>query len=75
MKTLNLYRIWEIANILQDKMDELVEQCIYVYLLGHRASYVPSQFENFLEYYSFKIEDNYISPLKRKLLFLYDHPN
>lgn len=61
MKEINLYRIWQIVNILQDKIDELAEQDVFVYLLGHRASYVQSQFENFLDYYSFKIEEGYIS--------------
>lgn len=61
MKELNLHRIWQIVNILQDKIDELAEQDIFVYLLGHRASYVQSQFERFLDYYSFKVEDTYIS--------------
>ena len=61
MKELNLYRIWQIVNILQDKIDELAEQDVFVYLLGHRSNYVQSHFENFLDYYSFKIEEHYIS--------------
>lgn len=61
MKNLDLYRIWQIVNILQDRIDELTGQDIFVCLLGHRASYVQSQFENFLDYYSFKVEDTHIS--------------
>lgn len=61
MEQINLCRIWQIINILQDKIDDLAEQDVFVYLLGHRSSYVQSQFENFLDYYSFKIEEKYIS--------------
>lgn len=61
MEQINLHRIWQIVNILQDKIDELAEQDVFVYLLGRRASYVQSQFENFLYYYSFKVEEKYIS--------------
>jgi hypothetical protein len=43
--------------MLSDKMEELSEQRIYVYLLGFRSCYAASDFENFLSYYSFKIED------------------
>lgn len=60
MKELNLYRIWEIVNKLQDKMDELSEDNIYVYLLGYRSNYVEMTFESFLNNYSFKVEDNIV---------------
>lgn len=75
MKELNLYRIWQIVNILQDKIDELSEQDVFVYLLGHRASYVQSQFENFLDYYSFKVEDYYISVFNDDFVPYEDYTN
>jgi hypothetical protein len=61
MKELNLHRIWQIINILSNKQDELYEQGIYVDLLGSSSEYVERSFENFLEWYSFKVEDKYIS--------------
>lgn len=60
MKELNLYRVWEIMNLLADYESELQEQDIFVHLLGARSEYSKSSFENFLEYYSFKIDGNEI---------------
>jgi hypothetical protein len=57
MKELNLEKLWEVCNMLSDKMGELSEENLYVYLLGFRSCYGASDFENFLSYYSFKIED------------------
>lgn len=60
MKELNLHRIWEVCNILSNKESELQEQSIFISFLGHRSNYFEISFENFLEYYSFKIEDDVI---------------
>ena len=61
MKELNLHRIWQIINILSNRQNELNEKSIYVYLLGNSSEYVERSFENFLEWYSFKVKDSYIS--------------
>lgn len=60
MKELNLYKLWQVCNTLSEKQSELCEQSIYVYLLGHQSSFSAYTFENFLSYYSFKIEDGNI---------------
>ena len=61
MKELNLYRIWQIINKLYEKQYDLDEEGIYIYLLGNNSNYVEMKFETFLENYSFKVEDTYIS--------------
>lgn len=43
-------------NKLSNKMEELSEKDIYVSLLGCRSSYNSIDFDNFLEYYSFKFD-------------------
>lgn len=61
IKDLELDKIWRICNKLsyeEAKFSE--EKGIYVSLLGYRSSYSSSSFENFLSYYSFKIEDDNI---------------
>lgn len=60
MKIINLCRIWEILNLLYTKQTELSEQGVYVYLLGNKSEYTEISFENFLEYYSFKVGEEYI---------------
>lgn len=60
MKNLNLYKLWEICNKLSEKQNELSERSIYIHLLGCRSNYYIPTFENFLSYYSFKIEDDNI---------------
>lgn len=60
MKQLNIYRVWEIMNLLSDYESELQEQDIFINLLGARSEYSKSSFENFLEYYSFKVDGNEI---------------
>lgn len=55
MKELNLYRLWSVCNTLSNKQSELCEQSIFVHLMGHRSNYEEMCFENFLEYYSFKV--------------------
>lgn len=61
MKELNLYKLWEICNIISDKQEEFWEvEDKYIYLLGHSSEYSKMSFESFLEYYSFRFEDNNI---------------
>ena len=60
MKELNLYRIWQILNKVSEAQDKMHEKDLYVYLLNTRSYYVPSDFENFINYFSFKIEKEYV---------------
>ncbi len=60
MKTLNLYKLWQVMNKLSNKMEELSEKYIYVSLLGVKSEYYTYTFEYFLDYYSFKIQDGTI---------------
>lgn len=61
MKELNLEKLWSVCNTLSNKQSELCEQNIFVHLMGHRSDYGEISFESFLEYYSFKIEDDVIT--------------
>ena len=58
--TLDLKKIWEILNTLSNRQEELGQEYYYVDLLGNSSEYFSRDFESFLEYYSFKIEDNYV---------------
>lgn len=58
MKILDLYKVWEILNKLCHKENSLNENSVYVQLLGNRSNYSHIEFDNFLSYYSFKLEDN-----------------
>lgn len=60
MKELNLYRIWQIMNKVYEAQDKMHEKDLYVYLLNSCSYYVPSDFENFLNYFSFKVEKEYV---------------
>lgn len=60
MKNLNLYRLWEVCNTLSNTELGLSENNCYVSLLGHRSDYCEMSFEEFLNYYSFKVEDDNI---------------
>ena len=60
MKELNLYKLWEICNKLSEKESELSEEDVFVSLLGYRSNYREMSFEGFLNYYSFRIEDDVI---------------
>jgi hypothetical protein len=55
MKNLDLEKLWIVCNTLSNKQSELYEQSIFVHLLGHRSNYDEMGFENFLEYYSFRV--------------------
>lgn len=61
MKKLDLYKLWEICNKLSWEMEKLSENNVYISLLGCRSSYNSSSFENFLFYYSFKIDEDTIT--------------
>lgn len=60
MKTLNLHRVWEILNKLKQKEYLLEEENIYVYFLSRRSNYYPTDFEHFLDYYSFSLNEYYL---------------
>ena len=60
MKELNLHRSWKIVNKVSEEQDKMHEKDLYVYLLNTRSYYVLSDFENFLNYFSFKIEKEYV---------------
>ena len=57
---LDLKRIWEIMNTFSNRQEELGQEYYYVDLLGNSSEYFSRDFESFLEYYSFRVEDNYI---------------
>ncbi len=60
MKTLDLEKLWEVMNTISQKQEDLDEQNIFVNLLGYRSEYYGRSFESFLDYYSFKFEDDNI---------------
>ena len=55
---LDLEKIWKLCNYFSDRQCALVEENCYVQLLGNSSEYFSRDFSSFLEYYSFKIEDN-----------------
>ena len=57
---LDLEEVWKLCNYLSDRQCALDEQNCYVHLLGNSSEYFSRDFESFLEYYSFRVEDNYI---------------
>lgn len=61
MQTLNLHRIWEILNRVTEKQDELHEKDSYIYLLNSTSYYIQSDFENFINYFCFRIEGSYVT--------------
>jgi len=58
MKILDLEKVWEIMNMLSEKQSELSEENKYVHLLGTKSNYTEMSFESFLEYYSFKFDND-----------------
>ena len=60
MKELNLYRIWQIITKVSEEQDKMHEKDLYAYLLQSPSYYVSSDFENFLNYFSFKVEKEHI---------------
>ena len=57
---LDLEKIWKLCNYFSDRQCALDEENCYVQLLGNSSEYFSRDFSSFLEYYSFKIEDNNI---------------
>jgi hypothetical protein len=61
MKEINLYRLWEICNKLSYEETKLSEeQDKWVSLLGNSSNYCQQEFDSFLSYYSFKVENDNI---------------
>lgn len=60
MKTLDLYKLWEVCNTLSLKESELQEQSIFITFMGNRSNYCNPIFEGFLNYYSFRIDGDEI---------------
>ena len=60
MKELNLHKLWEVCNKLSEKESELSEEDVFISFLGYRSNYCEMSFEGFLNYYSFRIEDDVI---------------
>jgi len=58
MKTLDLEKLWQIMGKLSWRQEELSQENKYVQLLGNHSSYYASDFEHFLNYYSFKIAND-----------------
>lgn len=54
---LDLKKIWEILNKISWEKEQLSEKDIWVNFLGHRSEYFNRSFESFLEYYSFRINE------------------
>jgi hypothetical protein len=60
MKTLDLEKVWQVMNTLSGRELGLSEQNCYVSLLGNSSNYCQQEFDSFLSYYSFKVEDDNI---------------
>lgn len=60
MKQLNLYRLWEAINKLSEKETQLGENDINVCFLGGVSNYVQCNYEKFLMYHQFKINENHV---------------
>lgn len=60
MENLDLKKLCKVCNTLSNKQSELCEQNIFVHLLGHRSNYCNPGFEEFLNYYSFRIDGDEI---------------
>ena len=73
--TLDLEKIWKLCNYFSDRQCALDEQNCYVQLLGNKSQYFSRDFESFLEYYSFKIEDNNVVVFNNDGSFYSDYPN
>lgn len=61
MKELNLYRIWQIVNRLTEEEEKYHIKDLYVCFLGNNSNYFRMDFENFLEHFSFRIDDNHVT--------------
>ena len=56
----DLEKVWKLCNYFSNRQCTLDEQKCYVHLLGNSSEYFSRDFESFLEYYSFRVEDNNI---------------
>ncbi len=62
IETLNLKRVWEILNIISRKQEELNEAEFYYDLLNNFGEYYHDMlFEDFIDYYSFKLYSHALS--------------
>lgn len=75
MKKLDLEKIWQICNLLSGKEAELSEQDCYISLLGNSSGYCPQDFDSFLDYYSFKVEDDNIVVFNNDVVPYEDYRN
>lgn len=75
MKNLDLENVWRVCNTLANKMHELSEDNIYINLLGNTYNYVVLSFEEFLDYYSFKIDGNTIEIFNNDRVAYSDYTN
>ena len=57
---LNLEKVWQVMNTLSNKQSELSKDNVYISFMGHRSEYNEMSFESFLEYYSFKVDEDEI---------------
>ena len=73
--TLDLKKIWEILNTLSNRQEELGQEYYYVDLLGRDSNYFSRDFESFLEYYSFRVEDNNVVVFNDDLIPYSDYTN
>jgi len=60
MENLNLKRLWEICEQLSSISYNEEEKGNFVYLLGNLSQYDEMTFEHFLDYCSFKIEEEHV---------------
>ncbi len=60
MKTLDLYRIWEVMNFLTEQEDILNDKGLYPCFLGQNSNYFEQEFLSFLQEYSFNVDENEI---------------
>jgi len=60
MKTLDLYRIWQIMNIIDNQENILDEKEIYLNILGNDSKYYEMEFEEFLYEYAFRVDADQI---------------
>lgn len=75
MKTLNLYKIWEVLNLIVNVEESLHEKGIYPCLLGNSSNYYKQEFKYFLEEYSFKVEDDKICIFNDDVIPYEDYTN
>ena len=57
MKNLDLYRVWEILNLIRRKEGELTGDVEYLEVIGGNFC-LGTTFEDFLEYYCFRFDED-----------------